>query len=127
MGAVTVLIAAAAAWIFGAVWYGMLAKPWMAAVGFSEEDVKNGSKMPYLISAIMAILVAGMMRHIFAMGGIDGVGKGVLTGLGLGLFIASPWIVTNYSYSNRSTTLMAIDGGYATIGCGIMGAVYGFM
>lgn len=127
MGAVSVLVAAAAAWIFGAVWYGALAKPWMAAVGFTQEDVQGGSKMPFVISAVMAILVAGMMRHIFAMAGIDSVGKGLITGLGLGLFVAAPWIVTNYSYSNRGMTLTAIDGGYAAIGCAIMGAVYGLL
>ena len=36
MGLVSVLAAAAAAWIFGAVWYGVMAKPWMAAAGLTR-------------------------------------------------------------------------------------------
>ena len=115
-----VLIAAAAAWIFGAIWYGMLSGPWMAASGKSPEDMQGSSKLPYIISLISVVLVAGMMRHIFAMAGIDGLQKGFVTGLGLGLFIVSPWIVLHYSFSGRPVKLMAIDGGYATIGCTIM-------
>ena len=125
MGAIAPLAAAIAAYAFGAVWYMVLAKPWMAAAGMTEEQVQNGSKLPFLISAIAVILVAGMMRHIFSMAGIEGFGKGALTGIGLGLFIATPWIVTNYSYSDRPRNLMLIDGGYATFGCTIMGAVLG--
>ncbi len=44
-------------------------------------------------------------------------------GFGLGLFIVTPWIATNYAFSMRPRTLTLIDGGYATIGCTIMGLV----
>ena len=95
MEVINVIVAAAAAYGFGAAWYMTLAKPWMEGAGVTEEQVKSGSKMPYAISFFMLLIVAGMMRHIFALGGIDTIGKGLMSGIGLGLFVVAPWIVTN--------------------------------
>ena len=122
---ISVLVAAAGAYAFGAIWYGSNAKAWMAATGIEPgpDGKPEGGVTPYIVSAIGAILVAGMMRHIFALAGIDTLPKGALSGFGLGAFIATPWIITNYSYASRPRTLMAIDGGYATVGCTIIGAI----
>jgi hypothetical protein len=50
MGAslITIFAATVASWIFGAIYYGALSKPWMAAANMSEEDVKgpNGKPSP---------------------------------------------------------------------------------
>ena len=127
MGLIAVLVAAIAGYAFGTVWYMSLAKPWMAASGveIGEDGNPTNSKdpIPYFVAFIMAVLVAGMMRHVFVMSGIDTVGKGFVTGLGLGLFIAAPWIVNNVMFSNKPKILAAIDGGYAAGGCAVIGLV----
>ncbi len=127
MEILNVIIAAAAAWIFGAVWYMALAKPWVAASGVeTDADGKPANmqdKTPFIISFLCAIVVAGMMRHVFSLAGIDEVGKGFVAGLGIGLFMASPWIATNYAFAGRSRTLTLIDAGYATWGCAVIGLV----
>ena len=127
MGLVSVLAAAAASWLFGAVWYGMLARPWMAAsgveIGADGRPANAKTPTPYVISLIAAVLVAGMMRHVFSLAGIDSVDKGLVAGLGIGLFLATPWLVTNYGYAGRPLALMLIDGAYATVGCTLMGLV----
>ena len=64
-----------------------------------------------------------MMRHIFQMAGVDTLGKGVTIGLGLGLFIAAPWIVNNVMFSNKPKQLILIDGGYAAGGSTVAGVV----
>ncbi len=128
MGIISVLVAAIASYAFGAIWYMMLAKPWMAAAGVTQEQVQGDGKpdpLPYIISFVSAIIVAGMMRHVMVMGAIEGLGKSTLTGLGIGLFLVTPWIATNYGFSMRPRALTLIDGGYATIGCTIMGLVFG--
>ena len=131
MGLISVLVAAVASYAFGAVWYMTLAKPWMAAAGISEEDIKGSDgtgkqdPLPFIVSGIASIIVAGMMRHILASAGIDGVGKSMITGLGIGLFLVTPWIATNYAFGMRPRNLTLIDGGYATFGCTIMGIVFG--
>ena len=122
----SVIIAAGAAYAFGAVWYMALAKPWMAAAGVEAGEngrPKGGGGKAYVISLICIILVAGMMRHAFTQAGIDNPAKGALSGLGLGLFIASPWIATNNAFEGKPFNLTLINGGYATIGCAIIGAI----
>lgn len=126
MGFLSVIAAAAASWIFGAIWYMILAKPWVEAAGIEVDE--NGKPVdqdatPFILSAIAMILVAGMMRHTFVLSGIDTAGKGILSGLGVGLFFISPWIMINNAYGGRPFKLTLIDGGYAVFGCAIIGLV----
>ncbi len=124
---INVLAAAIAAYAFGAVWYMTMAKPWMEAsgveVGEDGRPANSKDPKPYIVSIICLIIVAGMMRHIFALAGIEGVGKGLIAGLGLGLFMATPWIATNYTFAGRPKNLIVLDGMYATGGSTIMGIV----
>ena len=127
MGILSVIIAAVAGYAFGAIWYMALSKRWVAAVGLETgEDgrpVNAADPKPYIVAFLMALLVAGMMRHIFIMAGIDDLAKGFTTGLGLGLFVAAPWIVNNVMFGNRSKALIWIDGGYVAGGCTVIGTV----
>lgn len=129
MEILNVLAAAVASYAFGSIWYMALAKPWMNAAGLAESDMKDesgkmvGGPAPFIIAFVCAVIIAGMMRHIFMLAGITDIGKGMVGGLGLGLFIVTPWIATNYAFSKRPKALTIIDGGYATIGCTIMGLV----
>ncbi|PRY20745.1 uncharacterized protein DUF1761 [Aliiruegeria haliotis] len=126
MGLLSVLVAGAAAWVFGALWYSVLSQRWLEAAELGEGDIDPANPIPYIISFLCAVLVAGMTRHILVGSGVETLGGGFVSGLGLGLFIATPWIVTNYLYSQRKPALIVIDGGYATLGCAIIGAVLMF-
>jgi len=127
MGFLSVIAAAVAGFGFGAVWYMTLSKPWLAAAGIKCDEhgkpIGNGSPLPFVLSFIAMILVSGMMRHTFALSGIDTFGKGLISGLGIGLFFISPWIMINNAYGMRPFKLTVIDSGYAIFGCAIMGAV----
>ncbi|MBO6897087.1 MAG: DUF1761 domain-containing protein [Shimia sp.] len=127
MEILSVLAAAFASYVVGSIWYMALAKPWMKAAEVETDEsgrpANASNPLPYITAFICAVLVAGMMRHVFSLSGIDTMGAGLIAGLGIGLFMATPWIVTNYSFANRSRSLMLIDGGYATLGCATMGAV----
>ena len=128
MGILSVLIAAVGGFAFGAAWYMTLSKQWVEAVGIvTDENGRpvNDGPLPYILSFIAMIVVAGMMRHTFAMAGIDGLGKGLVAGLGIGLFFISPWIMINNAYGGRPFKLTVIDGGYATFGCAVIGAILG--
>ena len=123
MGVLSVVAAAAAAWIFGAIWYGFIGKQWMEASGLTEETIDRKDPVPYVVSFVCALLVAGMMRHILASTGGHTGFSGMLTGLGLGLFVAAPWIATNVMFSQRSRSLIWMDGGYPVVGCALMGLI----
>ena len=128
MGLVSVIVAAAAAYAFGAIWYMTWAKKWVAAAGLATDEngqPLNKSPLPFVISALAMLIVAGMMRHIFAISATNGLVSGAIAGFGLGAFIAAPWIVTNYAYADRPLTLIITDAGYALFGCAIIGAVLG--
>ena len=127
MGLLSVIVAAVAAFAFGAAYYMALAKPWMAAAGIEVgpdgKPVDAESPVPYIVSFICILLVAGMMRHTFALSGVDSFGKGLQSGFGVGLFFITPWIFINTGYSNRPWKLAVIDGGYATAAATIIGGV----
>lgn len=97
----------------------------MAAAGVTAgEDgrpKKSSDLSPCIVSFVMAILLAGMMRHIFIMAGMDAIGKSLFTGLGIGLFVAAPWIVNNVIFSGNSTQSALIDGGYCTVAGLVLG------
>ena len=121
-----VIIAAVVAYAFGALWYMVLSKQWMAAAGLEADEngrPKGAGTGAYIVAFVAVILVAGMMRHAFHMAGIESSGKGLLAGLGIGAFLATPWIATNNAFAGRSARLTFIDGVYATVGCTLIGTV----
>jgi len=126
MSYLAVLLAAVAAFAVGAAYYMILSKPWMAAAQIEVDESGrpvNDGPVPYIVSFIMILLVAGMMRHTFALSGIDTASKGLISGLGIGAFFIAPWIFINTGYSNRPWKLAVIDSGYAILAAGAIGLV----
>lgn len=127
MGLFSVLAAAAASFCFGAVWYMVLSGPWMAASGVPQDaDGKpfNASNpRPYILSAVSAVLVAWMMRHVLAASDVTSVSGGAIAGFGIGAFLIVPWMMMNNEFGGKPLQLTVIDGGYAVIGCTLMGTV----
>ena len=127
---ILVLGAALASFIFGAIWYMVMAKPWQAAAGIDVAKMQvDGEKGPgayiFVVAFLCSVVVAGMMRHVLSMSNIETFGGGALAGLGLGLFIATPWIAMNNMFGMKPRVLTLIDGTYASVGCMIIGAVLG--
>ncbi|MDU9005150.1 DUF1761 domain-containing protein [Sedimentitalea todarodis] len=123
----SVIAAAATSFVLGAVWYMALAEPWMQAAGI-RRDADGGpeggqSPVIFAMTFVLQLVVAGMMRHVFSLGGIDTLGAGLVAGGGVGLFFITPWIAINNAYGMRPVSLTVIDGGYATLGCAAMGLV----
>ena len=75
------------------------------------------------IGFVCTLLVVGMMRHVFAMAGLDTPLEGLMAGVGFGAFLITPWLVMCYAYSMRSRALMVIDSGYAIIGPTLAGII----
>ena len=74
MEILNVIVAALAAFAFGAVWYMSMSKAWIAAaevpVDANGKPQGNGSVMPFVVGLVAMVIVAGMMRHVFAMSGL---------------------------------------------------------
>ena len=95
----------------------------MDAVGLKPENIDKSDKKPFIISFVCILLVAGMMRHIFMLSGINTVSLGIMAGFDLGAFIATPWIVMNYTFAGRPAKLMMIDGVNCVVATTIIGIV----
>jgi hypothetical protein len=125
-----VLVAAVAGWGFGAVWYMALARPWMAAHGFTPEQMrahhgKGAGPWPYIISfladLVMAWVLAGLIGHFGAVNVKNGLISGAFVWLG---FVITTLTVNNM-FGLRSHRLIAIDGGHWLGVLLVMGAIIG--
>ena len=113
-----IVVAAAVGFGVAAVWYTVLAKPWMDAAGLTEADIKgeDGTKrpspIPFIIAAaaqlVIAYVLAGVIGH---MGPVS-----IRTGLISALFIWFGFVVTtmsvNYAFQLRPPKLTVIDAGH---------------
>ena len=110
----------------GAAWYSALAKPWMAEVGLTGEDMEamKGTPRqwyPYVVAVVSGIVFT-LVLALLAQGlGADGAGEG----LGLGLLAAIGFIFTsnaiNYAFEARSLKLFLINGGYPLVSYSAIG------
>ena len=127
MGIIAILLAAAAGFAAGAIWYGVLGDRWFAAIGKTRKEARRErSATPFLIAGGGALACSGMMRHVFVSTGIAGAGAGLVAGFGIGAFLVLPWILTNYAFAGRPRDLWWIDGGYSVLAPTMIGLVLGF-
>ncbi len=127
---IAVLVAAVAAWGFGGVWYRLLASPWMAAHGFTSEQIrahhgKGAAPWPLIVSfvadLIMAWMLAGVLGHLGAVTLINGVISAFFLWFG---FVITTLAVNNM-FGMRSHRLILIDGGHWLGALLLMGAIVG--
>lgn len=126
-----VAIAAFASFVFGAIWYGVLAKPWMAALGTTPEEIKKkGGQTPLvfaltlLAELLMAYVLAGIIGHLGAerVTLMNGVISGAMVWLG---FVITT-LVVNHRYGMQKWALTIIDGGHWLGVLVIQGAILGW-
>lgn len=127
MDYLNILVAAISAYGFGAIWYMTLARTWVRATGMPTDEngqpLNKGAPLPYLVAFVSCLLVAGMMRYVFAQIGVTGWDQGLIGGLAIGLFFSVPWLATCYTFAGRPLALALIDGGYAVGGSALSGLV----
>ena len=66
---VAILGAGLAGWIFGAVWYTALGKPWQRALGLNPDECKD-KKMPMapmVTSFIVALVMSALLLPLLAL------------------------------------------------------------
>jgi Protein of unknown function (DUF1761) len=130
MNFLAILIAAVAAFAWGAAYYMTLTKQWLAAVGMTRQQMEsNRTAVPFAISfvalVVMAWVLAGTIAHL---------GPGQVTlknGLISASFLWLGFIVTtvfvNNAYPGRKYSLSVIDSLHWLGVVVIQGAVIGAM
>jgi hypothetical protein len=103
-----ILIAAVAAFAWGAAYYMTLSKQWLAAVGRVEP---NKSPVPFVISfvalVVMSWVMAGTLGHLGP--GQVTLKNGIISGLFLWVGFIATTVFVNNAYPGRKYSLSVID------------------
>jgi len=125
-----VLIAAVAAFAWGAAYYMTLSRQWLAAVGMTKEQLgEKRSPVPFAISfvalLVMAWVLAGTLGHLGP--GQVTVKNGIISALFLWLGFVVTTVFVNNAYPGRKYMLSVIDSIHWLGVVVIEGAVIGAM
>ena len=123
---IAIFVAAVASWIAGAVWYGVLGKRWMAALGWNPSEQPKSMPIGPMITSfvaelIMALMLAGLIRHFGAIN----VKNGAIIGAACWFGFVLTTIAVNNAFQKRSAMLTAIDSGHWLVVLVIQGIVLG--
>ena len=111
---------------FGALWYSVWSKPWMAGVGLTMEDMEamKGTPRqwyPYVVAIVGALVftlgLAILVQGMGADNAVDGLTLGLLAAVA---FIATSY-ATTYSFENRGLKIYLINLGYPLIAYSLIG------
>lgn len=125
-----VLAAAAASFMLGWVWYGLLFRnQWIEAQGKTLEDCKDQKMSMGLLALnllallVMALTLAGIMGHLGPSG--FSVKNGIVSGALVWLGFVITAMATNHAYQGQKRALTMIDGGHWLAVLALQGAVLG--
>ena len=118
-----VLTAAVAGFIFGALWYTLLGKAWMAALRMTEKPKPKPSifALTLLCQLFMAWMLAGLIGHVGAPDLRTSMISAAFVWAG---FIATTMLV-NHRFQGQGWKLSLIDVGHWLGVLLVMGAVFG--
>ena len=111
-----IIVATVASMALGFVWYMVLAKQWMAAIGRTREEITQGmgnSPTPFIWSAAMQLVMAYFLALLTPkVLGATSVPNAVQLGFWLWLGFVLTSMITNHRYQQSKWSLTIIDGGY---------------
>ena len=122
-----VVVAAVAAFVFGAVYYGTLGKPWMKAARIDPASAKMSADLfatSFVCELVMAFVLA-LTINAFGMGSTTLVG-GLVTGAVAWLGFMATTMAVNQRYQGFGWDLTVIDGLHWLGVALVMGAVIGW-
>ena len=121
-----VLVATLAYFGLGAAWYTTLSAPWLAAVGFSREDLeKGGSPAIFAVTFLLEVVAVLTLAVLLANSDLSGVGGGVALGALVGVGIWGTAMSVTFLYESRKPALFLIDGGYHLLALVVAGGILG--
>ncbi len=110
--------AAVAAWIFGAAWYGVLGKVWMAAQGMGPQEIETRRKaramplVPMAASFVSELIMAAVLSMLLAGLGATDLLSAMIAGLAVGVAFVGTTILVNNLFQGRKLLLTLIDAGH---------------
>jgi hypothetical protein len=125
-----VLVAAAAGFGLGGVWYRLLAKPWMTAHSFTAKKIrahhgKGAAPWPLIIAAVADLVMAWMLAGVIGHLGEVTLKNGVISAAFVWFGFVITTLAVNNTFGMRKPRLILIDGGHWLAVLLLMGAIIG--
>ncbi len=124
-----VVVAAVAAFVFGAIYYGALSKPWMKAARITPKPGSTGMMPPpaLLINSIVCELIMAWVLAVFVtLTGGAGVWAGIVVAFFAWLGFMATTVSINQRYQGYGWNLTVIDALHWLGVAVIMGAILGW-
>jgi hypothetical protein len=126
----SIIVAAVAAWLVGAGWYMALAKPWIAALGKTREEIVGPtgkpSPIPFVISFVAELVIAFVFAALLINLNIAGIGPAIEVGFLAWLGFVLTSMMVNHQFAGVRPLLTAIDAGHWLAVLLIQGVVLGW-
>ena len=117
-------VAAIVYYIFGAIWFTIFSKPWMALMGRTVAE--RPSAGVYIGSFVLGLILAYATAIALARRPEDQTAQqGVSFALFMGIALYATQTLNQALYESRPFALWLIDAGYVVVGFAIMGAIIG--
>lgn len=123
---VAIVVAAVAAYLAGAVYYGILGKTWMKAARINPEDAKMSPALMitgFVCELVMAWVLAGTIGHLGP--GEVTLMNGIISGAFVWLGFMATTLTVNQRYQGFGWNLTLIDGIHWLMVALLMGAIIG--
>jgi hypothetical protein len=131
----SIIVAAVAAWLLGAVYYGALGRLWVEAQGKTMEAFKQEyaakvgkftGQLPFLIAFVADLVMAWALYGILAHMNLFTLRAGMISGALIWFGFVLTTISVNYAFSGRKPTLTLIDAGHWLGVLLVIGAIVGW-
>lgn len=120
-----ILVATAAAFVLGGIWYGpVFGQAWLAALGKSADDLKP-SPMPFIVSFFTALLTCIVLAMLMSGLGIVTLGGGLAMGALVGIGFIATGMASDTAFCGWGLPLFLIQSGYRVVYSIIMGGILG--
>lgn len=122
---IAILVAAAAHFVLGFVWYAQmtpLGRRWASEMGIDTSGSPGAEMAIFPVSSIMAAWAVAM---VVGWSGAHGAMNGVLAGWVVAVAVIAQVLATGVANGKSSRALVLINVGYLVIGYAIMGGILG--
>lgn len=120
------IVSAVANMIVGAVWYGVLANPWLEGIGKTREWAnENQRPTDYIIAFANSLLMAFFLANVMSWADVSGFGAGIVMGFFMWLGFNGLSFATNHAFEGRSLKLWLVNSCIYLVGLMVMGAILG--
>ncbi len=121
-----VWIAAVVFFVLGAIWYSLMAGPWMAAIGKATGAAAGDpavSPLPYAIGFLAILVMCYTLAWLIRRLGVTTLVAGLQLGATVALGFIAATLALNYGFEARPVALWFINSVYVVVGLAISGAI----